>query len=231
MSGAMLNNHTCVREPQSVRDIIYGNEESRLRIADLVSGAEPLPAHGKSAVLLYGAWGTGKTTLARLLPSAIEQGRWQQDLVLPELFIACQQGHTGPQVMSLIDRQLSRVSLNCSGLHYLVLDEVDNLSRAAQQSLKSALNTRHAVFVLTTNHISQLDKGMLDRCVLVEMNAASVSQLAPIARAVAAAGHVVLNDMDLQHLVTACNGSLRNVITHTARWARRQGQVSGELAV
>ena len=226
MSGAVINNHSCVREPQSVRDIIYGNEESRLRIADLVSGAEPLPAHGKSAVLLYGVSGTGKTTLARLLPSAIEQGRWQQELVMPELFIACQQGHTGPQVMSLIDRQLSKVSLNCSGLHYLVLDEVDNLSKQAQQSLKSALNTTHAVFVLTTNHVSELDRGMLDRCVLVEMNAASVTQLAPIARAVATAGHAVLNDTDLQHLVSACNGSLRNVITNTARWARRQGQLA-----
>jgi replication-associated recombination protein RarA len=133
--------------------------------------------------------------------------------------------------MSLIDRQLSRVSLNSSGLHYLVIDEVDNLSKAAQQSLKSALDTRHAIFVLTTNHVSQLDRGMLDRCVLVEMNAASVSQLAPIARAVAAAGHVVLNDTDLRHLDTACNGSLRNVITNTARWARRQGQVSGQVAM
>jgi len=113
----------------------------------------------------------------------------------------------------------------------LATDEVDNVSRAAQQSLKSSLNTTHAVFVLTTNHMSQLDRGMLDRCVLVEMNAASVTQLAPIARAVAAAGHVVLNDMDLQHLVSACNGSLRNIITHTARWARRQGQASGQVAV
>ena len=59
---------------------------------------------------------------------------------------------------------------------------MDTLSRAAQQSLKSALNTRHAVFVLTTNHISQLDRGMLDRCVLVEMNAASVSQLGRVWR-------------------------------------------------
>ncbi len=223
MSGAVIN-PICVSAPQSVQDIIYGNEESRLRIADLVSGAEPLPAHGKSAVLLYGVSGTGKTTLARLLPSAIEQGRWQQDLVLPEQLIECQQGHTGPQVMQLIERQLSRVSLNSSGLHYLVIDEVDNLTKSAQQSLKSAMNTRHAIFVLTTNHISQLDRGMLDRCVLVEMNAASVTQLAPIARAVAAAGHVVLNDTDLQHVVSACNGSLRNVITNTARWARRQGQ-------
>ena len=229
MSGAVINNTMCVSAPQSVDHIIYGNEESRLRIADLVSGAEPLPAHGKSAVLLYGVWGTGKTTLARLLPSAIEQGRWQRELVMPEQLIECQQGHTGPQVMQMIAAQLSRVSLNRSGLHYLVIDEVDNLSKAAQQSLKSALNTQHAMFVLTTNHISQLDRGLLDRCVLVEMNAASVSQLAPIARAVAAAGHVVLNDTQLQHLITACNGSLRNIITNTARWARRQGQVSDQV--
>ena len=88
-----------------------------------------------------------------------------------------------------------------------------------------------AISVLITNHISQWDRALLDRCVLVEMNAASVTQLAPIARAVAAAGHVVLNDTQVQHLVSACNGSLRNVIANTARWARRQGQVSGQVAM
>ena len=41
-------------EPNQIGDIIWGNTESRLRIEDIVSGAEALPYCGKSAILLYG---------------------------------------------------------------------------------------------------------------------------------------------------------------------------------
>jgi len=33
---------------------------------------------------------------------------------------------------------------------------MDNLSKLAQQSLKSAMNTKRAIFILTTNNISSL---------------------------------------------------------------------------
>ncbi len=39
--------------PKQIKDIIWGNDESRLRIEDIVSGAEALPYCGKSAILLY----------------------------------------------------------------------------------------------------------------------------------------------------------------------------------
>ena len=208
-------------EPKTIKDIIWGNAESRLRIEDIVSGAEALPYCGKSAILLYGAFGTGKTTLANLLPNAIEKGRADEDLAIDADFIACQQGFNGPQVMSLIERVLSKTSFNASGLHYFVLDEVDNLTKLAQQSLKSALNTNRAVFILTTNNISELDKGLKDRCVLVEMNAAAVSDYLPLAKNLVSDMGVVMSDDDLLPTISAAKGSLRNLIHNVERLARR----------
>ena len=208
-------------EPKTINDIIWGNAESRLRIEDIVSGAEALPYCGKSAILLYGVFGTGKTTLANLLPNAIEKGRSNEDLAVEADFIACQQGFNGPQVMSLIERVLSKTSFNASGLHYFVLDEVDNLTKLAQQSLKSALNTNRGIFILTTNNISELDKGLKDRCVLVEMNAAAISDYLPLAKNLVSDMGVVMSDDDLLPTISAAKGSLRNLIHNVERLARR----------
>ncbi len=103
---------------------------------------------------------------------------------------------------------------------------MDNLTKQAQQSLKSSLNTKHAIFILTTNNLTQLDKGLLDRCILVEMNAATKAQLKTLALNLIADINVVLNGTELESIVVSCNGSIRNLATNVRRLARRKAKAT-----
>ena len=218
-----------MHEPQNLNDIIFGNPESKLRIYDIVTGAEALPHCGKSGIVLYGAWGTGKTTVAKMLPDAIEKGRTDSELVMPEEMIRCQQGYNGPQVIEFISKILDKNSLNASGLHYIIIDEVDLLTKSAQESLKSALNTNRCIFILTTNYIAKLDRGLLDRCVLVEMNAAQSEQLLPLAHRIAAEQGITVADEELIATIKAANGSFRNISHNVERLIRRKNQSSNVI--
>lgn len=221
-------------QPQTIAEFVFGNDESRTLIEDIASGTLPFPFGGKTGILLFGTFGTGKTTLARLLPEAIEQGQTGQALSVRADFFGCQQGHSGTVIADSLKKQNKVMSFNTSGRHYYIFDEVDNLSKTAQAGLKTTLNSQRGAFILTTNNISQLDKGLKDRCVLVEMNAAADAEYLPLARRIVFDENVVLNDAQLLTVIAGNNGSFRSVIFSVLRLAlrtSRQNATAASIAV
>ena len=92
-------------EPKQISEIIFGNSESQRRIENITNGIMPFPLSGKNSILLYGIYGTGKTTLAKLLPEAIEMGQTGQTLNMQAEFFACQYGNSGTSMLELVENQ------------------------------------------------------------------------------------------------------------------------------
>ena len=93
------------------------------------------------------------------------------------------------------------------------MDEVDELTAQAQSSLKASMNESQTVFIMTTNHLPELNAGLRNRVLTLEMNQPPAVTLRALgARVISHMGadptHITPADYD--QIAQASNGSLRS---------------------
>jgi DNA polymerase III delta prime subunit len=127
-------------------------------------------------VILYGHFGTGKTTLARILI-----GKWSKDKPFLEI---------NSSFYTSIDTLRSKVDDFCSQVYmgldllgddtqktdmkYVFLDEFERTSPQYQDALKAYIeeySNKNVRFILNTNHIDKISDGIKSRMLLVNFDA------------------------------------------------------------
>lgn len=157
--------------PTSTNEMVFSNEETKELMYDILQHNITFPSNGKTSLLLYGVYGSGKTTYANIFFNEYEKSFGGDNALVENVVV-----DGNEKITTTIDRLTnisSLVSFNQSNKHYFLFDEVDGYNPKQQQRLKGWLNRDNVVCVLTTNHINDIDKGLRSRCFEIDFNASA----------------------------------------------------------
>lgn len=168
--------------PTQLSHFVADDEKQMKRLELLTTNKLSFPNQAKKSIILHGRYGTGKTELAKLLPRMIEEHRVENlseheknsafDTLPIQIFHSCS---VDAPSKAIEVAKLTIVSLNPSKMHYVILDEFDNLKADYQRSLKSFISEySHVIHIMTTNHLGKIDAGLRSRSHLISFENPSV---------------------------------------------------------
>ncbi|MFN5352757.1 MAG: AAA family ATPase [Burkholderiaceae bacterium] len=207
--------------PKSVADIVVSSPQSRVTLEQLTNGQYPLPTNRSPVIVISGPDGSGKTCLARLLPQAIEDAYGSgiiTDDTVPYLYVDCRSGAIGRSILHKIEEMTTFVTPDNASRHYILCDEIDNLSASAQEELHQLTFRSSIVWIFTTNHRSRIDYRLLAAGIDILLDAPKDDALATLATKIAADYDISLSIDQAQSIAKACTGSWRQVAERTLQW-------------
>ena len=164
-------------------------------------------------LIFYGPPGTGKTTT---IINLIQEYQAKYTRVNKETVIHL--NASDDRGVDIIRTQIYQFVRSChifeTGCKFVILDEVDYMTKNAQQALKTLLQTcQHNVhFCLICNYISKIDESLQGEFICVRFNQLPPQEIKQFIRKIAVAENLSIDSDDIDLLMSNYQSDIRSMI-------------------
>jgi replication-associated recombination protein RarA len=147
--------------PKTLDEVVLGSITLKNKLAEYINGRDLKP------LILYGGVGTGKTTIANLLPDAIESKKAEVTRLKAVEF-----NSINDVMQTFEDHTMfyQVFTINDQKRNYIISNEI-NITPKAAIAFRDVIDDMigHTQFIFTTNYIDQVDIALRDRssCLVV----------------------------------------------------------------
>lgn len=175
--------------PKTINDFIFATDRLKRQIMPYASGEAIRP------LVLHGGHGTGKSTLADLIPKSIDGPRVIVTTIKAESL------NSNHEVRTLFNRTKQFDNLftyDGQSRNYIVVEEV-NFDPKAKGALRNSLDVMEGrdLVIFTTNELDKLDEGLLSRAEVVEVLPVPPDRFISFAQEILSSEGLTLEDRDL----------------------------------
>jgi DNA polymerase III delta prime subunit len=164
-------------------------------------------------LLLYGPPGTGKTTTIINLINAYQEklGHTNKDLMI-HLNASDERGID--IIRNQINQFVNSNTLFSTGMKFVVLDEVDYMTKNAQQALKYMLQSysNNVRFCLMCNYISRIDEGLQNEFLKLRFNQLPETDIILFLKKISEKENINISDTSLSLIQKLYRSDIRSMI-------------------
>jgi DNA polymerase III delta prime subunit len=164
-------------------------------------------------LLLYGPPGTGKTTSCISLINAYQEKKNQKskDLII-HLNASDERGID--IIRNQINQFVNSKTLFTTGMKFVILDEVDYMTKNAQQALKYLLQSYNSGirFCLICNYISRIDEGLQNEFLRLRFNQLPESDIVSFLKNISHTEELNFSDKTLSQIQKLYKSDIRSMI-------------------
>lgn len=160
-------------------------------------------------LVLYGTVGTGKNTIAEMLPQAIVPDIQKSDVVI----ISCPDTPEIEKIKKIVPMSACS-GMNSKGMRIFIFSEAHNLQPKSQQYLQVRMETHPNSYryIFTTNHISKINKPILSRCRDIQILPAKAKEWLPRSKEILLNEGLELDDKTILNVLKNAEGDNRKIL-------------------